>query len=336
MPSDAGRLGGQWFAPVAAAALLLGLAPVGAKAADGFDLTLPRESVQDQPAMAATADDTRVDAGGISGFLADWRARATQVRESQPHWSSPLITTTALLEQRVRFDFQDQHSGNGTSTRVIDGGKGLDLIISDSNEFQFASIPYYIRTGVPGTGKKNKGAIAPIEGFNDWPFMRIKQRLASAPAGEGDYIVTAWLQVQAPTGITALTADSWEYLPTLGFGKGFGPFDIQGTVGVTIPASHTEKIGHPVLTNIAFQYHIEPCFWPEVEVNWTYYPDGQRGGLNQVFITTGLVLGRFTLAKGIAFTTGFGYQTAVSPPYRAKPQTPSYNHAWLFTSRLNF
>ena len=51
--------------------------------------------------------------------------------------------------------------------------------------------------------------------------------------------------------------------------------------------------------------------------------------------TPGQVVGRFDLGD-IHPTFGFGYQTAVSPDFRAKPLTPSYNHAWIFTSRFNF
>ena len=40
--------------------------------------------------------------------------------------------------------------------------------------------------------------------------------------------------------------------------------------------------------------------------------DGRRGGLNQVYLSPGLVVGRFRLADGIRFTTGVGYQMAVS------------------------
>jgi len=77
-------------------------------------------------------------------------------------------------------------------------------------------------------------------------------------------------------------------------------------------------------------------FWPELEVNWTYWADGQRGGLNQVFLTPGLVIGRFDLGGAIQFTTGLGYQVAVAPELRPKPLTPAYSNAWVFTSRFNF
>jgi hypothetical protein len=71
--------------------------------------------------------------------IASWHALAAQVRANQPAWSSPLITTTGMLEQRFRFDLFEQHAGNGANTTVIDGGRGLDLIISNSNEVQIAA-----------------------------------------------------------------------------------------------------------------------------------------------------------------------------------------------------
>ncbi len=63
---------------------------------------------------------------------------------------------------------------------------------------------------------------------------------------------------------------------------------------------------------------------------------GQRSGLNQLYLTPGLVVGRLTISDESAFTVGAGYQFAVSPSYRANPLTPAYNHAWVLTSRLNF
>ena len=271
----------------------------------------------------------------MSAYFANWEARVAHARAAQPRWSSPLVTTTGLLEQRVRFDVLQQHSGNGTDTTVLGGDRGVDLIVSDTNEIQVAIPPYYIRTGVAGTGPNNKGAIPSLTGFNDWPFLRIEQRLASSPASGDDYVLTAWITFQAPTGIARLSSSAWIYTPTLAFGKGFGNFDIQGTVAVVFPAP-TFPTGNQIQTNIAFQYHILEVFWPEVELNWTYYATGQRGGLNQVFLTTGVVVGRFSLTDTLRFTFGAGCQFAVAPTYQPKPQTPSYNHAWLFTTRMNF
>jgi len=76
--------------------------------------------------------------------------------------------------------------------------------------------------------------------------------------------------------------------------------------------------------------------WPELEVSWTYWIAGQRDGLNQVFLTPNLIIGRLPLADNLSLTVGFGYQFAVAPSYRPNPLTPSYGDAWVFTTRINF
>jgi hypothetical protein len=285
-----------------------------------------------QPATPGAAADPAGDSsehhGAIDAIVAGWAERVRRARETQPDWSSPLVTTTGMLEQRLRFDLAHQHAGNATETTVIDGGRGLDLIVSETNEVQIAAIPYDIRTAPGG-----KGALA---GFADWPFLRVKQRLASSPASDGNYVLTAWLQVQAPTGIAALSNNAWTFLPTLAFGKGWGSFDLQGTVGGVLPVAHTDRLGQQIVTNLALQYHVLGVLWPQLEVNWTHFVGGQRHGLNQVFLTPGLVVGRFGITGVGRLTLGIGYQSAIAPPFHAKPLTPAFDHAWLFSSRLNF
>ena len=319
-----------------AAAMLVGLGPATgpAQADDGFDLTLP----PDLSAAAVTADATpaaSLDSSGIADYVATWEDRVARARATQPGWASPLVTTTGLLEQRVRFDAAALQSGNGTSTAALDGGKGLDMIVTDSNEIRFALPPYNIRTGAPAA-IANGQPIPPLSGFGDWTFLRIEQRLASSPASAGDYILSAWLQVLAPSGIGRLSGGAWTWLPTFAYGKGWGDFDIQGTLGVALPASRAGMLGHPVQNNVALQYRIRPQLWPEVEANWTHFPDGQRAGLDQVYVTTGVVAGRFALGDRLGVTVGVGYQIALSPPYRPIPLTPAYDHAWLFSSRMSF
>jgi hypothetical protein len=279
---------------------------------------------------AATGPVAAQEASGdnLSAFLAGWDATATAARVQQPGWSSPIATTTGLLEQRFRFDVEDEHSSNGTGTTILDGGKGLDLIVSDSNEIQIALAPYEFRSGTSTSPGHT--------GFGDWAFLRLEQRLASSPEDQDDYVLSAWLQIQAPIGIAAFTNGSWTFQPTLGFGKGWGPFDIQGTVAGVIPTQNVAVLGRQFQSNTALQYHLGKIFWPELEVNWTYYPDGQRAGLNQIFLTPGLTIGRFHLSDATTFTTGLGYQIAMAPAYRAKPLTPAYGNAVLYSARVNF
>jgi hypothetical protein len=321
--------------------LLLGLAQPSARATEALDIRLPSLAQLDPPTppIAPAPAPAQTPAGGFIGTLdaiiASLDAYAASARATQPDWSTPLTTTTGLLERRFRFDFSQQHSGNGTNTTVLDGNKSLELIVNETTEIQVGPPPYYIRSGVAGTGRTNKGAIQSLAGFNDWPFFRVKERLLSSPSSEGDYVLTALFQIQAPAGIPRLTNNSWEYIPTLAGGKGWGKFDIQATISTPLPASHRDVIGYQIQTNVAFQYRVQKLV-PELEVNWTYYATGQRGGLNQVFLTPGILFGRFKLSDTMYLTAGAGYQVAVSPDYQPKPLTPAYDHAWLFTTRVGF
>lgn len=266
-------------------------------------------------------------AASDESYLANWSSRVREARDSQPGWSSPLVTTTALLEQRFRFDTAFQHSGNGADTISLDGGKGLDLIVGSAEEVQIGAPPYLFRDAPSGEGR--------LAGLGDWPFLRFKERFASRPEGAGNYALSAWLQVQAPVGATRLTSHAWTFLPTLGFGKGWGHFDIQGTVGALVPTAYESRVGTQLLSNLAFQYQVG-LLWPQIEVNWTYFPDGPRSGKNQVFLTPGLVVGKIPIVKPVKLTLGVGYQSAVTPNFRASPLTPAYNHAWIVSSRVSF
>jgi len=51
---------------------------------------------------------------------------ATQAE--QPHWMTPIATTTPRLEEEFRYDQFFQKLGNGGTQDNFDGGKGLELI----------------------------------------------------------------------------------------------------------------------------------------------------------------------------------------------------------------
>ncbi len=313
------------LAAVAASVLLVG----GARAGDGVaSVRLPAAPGGDADAAPVAAPVAALGEGPVAAWFADWDRRAAAARARQPEWSSPVVTTTALLEQRARFDTSFQQAGNRSDTISLDGGKGLDLIVSPTQEIQVAVDPYVIRTTASGKGQ--------VTGFNDWPVVRFKQRLASSPRGAGDYVVSAWLQAQAPTGVAALSSRAFTLLPTLGFGKGVGRFVAQGTVGAVVPTAHEGRLGTQLTANVALQCQVLRVLWPQIEVNWTRYLDGLRGGKNQVFLTPGLVIGRLPITRRLRFTFGVGYQAALAPRYRPSPLLPAYNHAWIITTRMSF
>jgi hypothetical protein len=272
-----------------------------------------------------TATDSTT--GDASSFF-NRRQTVIEARASQPNWSSPLVTTSSLLQNRVRLDADWMHSGNGTRTVLLDDTRGVALIVAYTTEIQIAA-PSDVR-------RRSQNGKGDISDFGDWPFFRLKERLASSPQDQENYVLTAFFQVQAPTGNQSLTNKAWTFSPSFGFGKGWGNFDVQGVTTASLPAENAAKLGHPLQTNIAFQYRIWTFFTPELELNWTYFPDGQRGGLHQLFLTTGIVIGRFAVMEHLRFTVGAGYELALAPPYRAQPLAPAFEHSWVVSTRFNF
>ncbi len=231
----------------------------------------------------------------------------------------------ANSEQEFRWDFYDQKNGTGTQgngQRLVNyggpGGARIELIPAYNWEVIVAAPPYIQASGPRGTG----------QGWGDWPAFLVKYRLLSANKENGDYIVTAFFQMSDPSGTSfAISNNVLVAQPTLAFGKGWGDFDIQMTISDQIPVSSigpkpktgttVGNFGDPILWNTAFQYHLFKYFWPELEVNYEYWPNGTHAGLSQVLLTPGLILGRFqigndTPTRPINLIIGAGYQMAVT------------------------
>ena len=285
----------------------------------------------DVPAPADSALLSNSGNGSASSdgnFFDDWFAMATQTQDNQPHWMTPLVTVTPRLEQEVRYDQYWESRGNGSDLTIFDSGKGLELIPTDTNEILINPPAWQEKTDVAH----------PVSGWLDDQFLVVKQRLLSANEEDGNYIVSAFLGVTAPSGYSGFTNRTWIVTPTLAVGKGWGDFDIQATTGVALPFRNQSTLGTSIATNVAFQYHLFQYFWPEFEVNHTYWADGdERGGKNQVLLTPGLILGRFVIHDRVKVIIGGGYQFAVSPRYvETSEQTPAYNHSTILTARLTF
>jgi hypothetical protein len=136
--------------------------------------------------------------------------------------------------------------------------------------------------------------------------------LLSGSEEHGNYILTAFLGWSLPTGSHTNGALHAVITPTIAYGKGFHHFDAQGTFGIGLPVADTTLVGRSYLWNNAFQYRVFRKFWPEVELNSTFFQDGKNDGKKQNFVTPGLIIGRLHLWNRVGFTIGGGYQIATT------------------------
>ena len=260
----------------------------------------------------------------ISDYFGNWFTRVDQARADQPHWMTPVITVTPRLEEELRYDqFWERNPGSGQSPGSLNsygGAKGLELIPFEPVEIIVGVPPYQTRYGAENA-----------KGFNDWsPALLIKYRFLSGNEQHGNYILSGFLSLSVPSGLNAFSAKTFGLTPTIAGGKGWGDFDVQFTVGQTFPFSNSRSVGDPLAINVAFQYHLLKFFWPEFEVNYTHWPNGENVTKNQVFLTPGLILGRIPLFWRVKAVIGVGYQFAASNVH------PSYQSNWVLTARLPF
>jgi hypothetical protein len=251
-------------------------------------------------------------------FFSEWFDMVSRTHAEQPHWVTPVATTTPRLEQEFRFDTFWQTGNTGITTDNYGGAKGLELIPQKNIELILVAPPAYIVHNNPKVQ----------DGFGDWSVL-VKYRLAAANEEHGNYILTAFLQVTFPTGQYKNGSTNTIVTPTIAYGKGIGRFDVQGTFGVTLPTGNEALIGRTLPWNNAFQYHLYKKLWPEVEINYTHFMDGPNDGKTQAFITPGILFGRFHLYKRLALTAGGGFQIASTHFH-------TNNHNGILTVRFPF
>ena len=251
-----------------------------------------------------------------------WFAQSDAMKESQPHWMTPIVTVTPRLEQEFRYDQSWQSRPGGVDVDSYGGGKGLELIPLPNVEVILGVPAYQVRDTPRGR----------TQGWADETLL-LKYRLLSANEEQGNYIVTGFLGVSVPTGSAALTSHHALYTPTLAAGKGWGGreagFDVQSTLAITLPDGAERTLGEPLVWNTAFQAHVMKVLWPQIEVSYTHFKDGPNAGRNQVALTGGVVLGRFALGRRARLIVGAGYQSPVST-------FTTFGHTWLLTGRVAF
>ncbi len=252
-----------------------------------------------------------------SSFTARWLAHVSSTQAAQPHWVTPIVLVTPRLEQEFRADFVRQLTADQQQVWVLDNGKGLELIPARHIELLFNLPPY-----------QQHSAANLQDGLGDVSFL-MKYRILSANEKSGNYILTAYMGGSVPTGTYKNGAASAQVLPSLGGGKGWGNFDLESTLGGTLPVDSTQVVGRSVIWNTVAQYHTHKFFWPELESNATYFYGGPNDGKRQIFFLPGLMFGRFPLHNRIGATFGAGMQIATSHDHL-------YNHALILTGRIPF
>src|SRR5579872_7376953 len=100
-------------------------------------------------------------------YFSDWFDRVDKTKNEQPHWVTPLATTTPRLEEEYRYDQLWQTNAKGITTDNYDGGKGLELIPFEKVEVIF-NVPPYLAHNDPKVR----------DGFGDVAFL-VKYRLFS-------------------------------------------------------------------------------------------------------------------------------------------------------------
>lgn len=251
-----------------------------------------------------------------SDFTSKWFRRVSETQAEQPHWITPIFTTTPRLEEEFRYDLGWEDTARGQVANY-GGGKGLELIPTRRTEFIIGPPPFI--------DHENPRS---LDGLGDMTFL-MKYRLLAGNEGGGNYILSAFLGASIPTGSHTNGAENATLTPTIAAGKGWGNFDFQSTFGATIPVGEESRLGIPLAWNTALQYHVLKKLWPEVEVNAVFFRDGPNGGKQQVFLSPGLVVGRLHLWRRLGLTVGGGIQIAATHFH-------TFDHNRVLTIRFPF
>jgi hypothetical protein len=262
-------------------------------------------------------------------FIARYQARVSATQAEQPHWVTPLVTVTPRLEQELRTDFVRQINTKLVSIWNFDNSKGLELIPARRIELLF-NAPPFISHDAKGSN----------DGFGDVSFNS-KYRFLARNEEHGNAIITAFFAATIPTGKNGNGSCCAAVTPTLAMGKGWGLFDLTTTAGGSLPITNAKGLGHTITWNNVAQYKLAHTgvarfFWPEVELNSSFFLGGANDGKVTTYATPGVIIGRIPLshdASGkpgrLGLTFGAGEQIAVTKFH-------SNNHDAVFTARLPF
>ena len=256
-----------------------------------------------------------------NGFFDRWEARVRVTSAKQPVFPIPVIAPSSQLVQLARFDVLRQITPTHFTTINVDNGKGLNLIPYANTE---------IDINLPPLVEHHNNKV--VDGTGDFS-VAYKYRPFASPTEAHNYSLGGQMLFTVPTGSYKNGTAVSTLQPTIFGGKGYRRFDVQSSIGGTLPNSSVAAIGRTIAWNTTAQYKVGRIFFPEIESNATYYHLGPNNGKCQNFISPGLMISKLKFEKDprnrLALIMGGSFQVATST-YHA------YNHALIFTSRLAF
>lgn len=252
-------------------------------------------------------------------FFTSWESRVKATSAKQPVWAVPVFAPTSGIVQLVRFDAQHQWTATHTETWNYDSGKGFNFIPFARAEFDI-NLPPLIQHNTPKA----------VDGTGDFSMV-MKYRPFAGTAEHHNFSTAFQMAFSLPTGSYKNGTAVMTMTPTLIAGKGYKKFDVQSSLGAILPTSSVPTIGRTIQWNTVAQYQVGKYFWPELEVNVSYFHQGVNDGKNQTFLTPGFMISKIKLnhdpKSRLALVFGSGMQIATSS-YHA------YNHNVVLTSRI--
>lgn len=245
----------------------------------------------------------------------NWLDRASRTRARQPNWVTPLFTASANLEEATINDVTRKLEPNGTPLVTVGDTRGVQFVPFGQFQITLGDTPYLFHY------EANEH-----NGFGDTSFA-VKYRFASGNAENGNFAFSGLVDTSIPTGSYKNGQPSAVMTPVLLGEKGWGDFNIQTTLGVSLPLGNTRIIGRQIASNTAFQYQIGRLWVPEFETNVLQAYGSATNSQTQLYLTPGLLVGRFRLTPSMGLTLGMGMQIAATHDH-------AWNHNLIFSVRI--
>src|SRR5258707_3240248 len=227
----------------------------GEKDAYAFSSSVPPVSFCGQPADECLLNSAALDQNGLNlndtssssshqqdDWVHSWMRKVDEARASQPHFVSPIVTTHVMLVQQYRYDMSwQQDPSGGTVTSNYGASRGLEIIPTTRLEVGIFPPGYLVHQSKTP------------DGFGDLPWQ-VKFRAFSATEGKGDYFAGFFLGGSFATGTPPNGQGHSVLSPTFAAAKGFGPVDIQSTIGANLPTTGANILGRAIVFNSAVDY----------------------------------------------------------------------------------